>query len=113
MSSNQPPTTCFTCVRLNPTTFRIREDDMFDQLPFIYAKLYDDPPLLVLTDTGCGGAARVQFVQLTSLRDFIETYPVADNGHMPLNPRDEAGLAKREYLVICTHCHFDHIGEPT
>ncbi|KAH0543540.1 hypothetical protein FGG08_002101 [Glutinoglossum americanum] len=104
------PTTCFTCTRLNPTTFRICEDDQWDQLPFVYAKIYDSPALLVLIDTGCGGAARDDRVSLKSLREFIETYPVEANGWEPLNARDHEGKAKREYLIICTHCHYDHIG---
>lgn len=73
-------------------------------MPFIYAKVYDT--VLVLVDTGCGGAARDSSVEVTSLRKFIETYPVADNDDRPLN----AG-AQRLYVVVCTHCHYDHIGE--
>ncbi|KAI9861388.1 MAG: hypothetical protein M1813_005285 [Trichoglossum hirsutum] len=108
--SNKPPTTCFTCTPLNPTTFRIREDDQWDELPFIYAKLYDDPPLMVLVDAGCGGAARDDTVAVRALREFLETYPVEANGGVPLNARDGEGCPRREYLVVCTHCHFDHIG---
>lgn len=73
-------------------------------MPFIYAKIYTS--VLVLVDTGCGGAARDPSVQLTSLREFIETYPVADNDNVPLN---QGGT--KEYAVVCTHCHYDHIGE--
>jgi glyoxylase-like metal-dependent hydrolase (beta-lactamase superfamily II) len=100
---NKPPSTCFNCTRLNGTTFLIVEDDMWYEIPFIYVKIYDNT--LVLIDTGCGGAAKDKSVELKSLRNFLETYPVSDNEGSPLN----AGGAK-DYVIICTHCHFDHIG---
>lgn len=96
---------CFTSRRLNASTFVIIEDDKWREQPFIYAKVY--PSALVLVDTGCGGAARDHDAGQTSLREYIETVPLADNGGEPLNPG-----ASREYVVICTHCHFDHIGTP-
>ncbi|KAJ5126306.1 Sybindin-like protein [Penicillium atrosanguineum] len=97
-----PGSTCFTASRLNGTTFQIVEDDKFLEMPIIYAKVY--PTVFVLIDTGCGGAARDPSVELRSLRRFLETVPVNDNGEAPLNSGGE-----REYLIICTHCHFDHI----
>lgn len=103
-SQQKDPSTCFSCTRLNPTTFLIVEDDQYGEMPFIYAKIFSS--VIVLVDTGCGGAARDPSVQLTSLREFIEIYPVADNDGLPLNPD-----GKKEYAVICTHCHYDHIGE--
>ncbi|RSL89006.1 hypothetical protein CEP52_015048 [Fusarium oligoseptatum] len=97
------PTTCFSASRLNDTTFVICEDDKWRENPLIYVKLF--PSSLVLIDTGCGGAAKDPTVELTSLRTFIETYSVADNGEEPLNKN-----GTRNYVVICTHCHYDHIG---
>ncbi|KAJ5159086.1 uncharacterized protein N7500_008737 [Penicillium coprophilum] len=97
-----PGSTCFTASRLNSTTFQIVEDDKFLEMPIIYAKIY--PSVFVLMDTGCGGAARDPSVELRSLRSFLETVPVRDNGETPLNSGGQ-----RKYLVICTHCHFDHI----
>ncbi|KAJ4211593.1 hypothetical protein NW759_012504 [Fusarium solani] len=96
-------TTCFSASRLNDTTFVICEDDKWSENPLIYAKLF--PNSLVLIDTGCGGAAKDPTVELRSLRAFIETYPVAENEDKPLN---KSGT--RKYVVICTHCHYDHIG---
>lgn len=98
------PSTCFSCARLNPTTFLLVEDDQWGEVPFIYAKVF--PSVLVLIDTGCGGAARDPSVALTSLREFLETYPVPDNDGRPLNPGGE-----KEYAIVCTHCHYDHIGK--
>ena len=100
-----PRSTCFTCSRLNATTFAIVEADKWDELPIIYAKVYASMSVLVLIDTGCGGAAKDKSGELTSLRAFIETCAVTDNGGRPLNPAGE-----KDYVVICSHCHFDHIG---
>ncbi|KAF7563347.1 hypothetical protein G7046_g772 [Stylonectria norvegica] len=100
---NSHTRTCFTATRLNDTTFRIIEEDKWDELPFIYVKIYDSD--ITLVDTGCGGAAKDGSVQLTSLRKFLETFPVSDNHNEPLNANGE-----KDYVVICTHCHYDHIG---
>lgn len=97
------PSTCFTCTRMNSSTFRIVEADKYGEVPFIYAKIYNS--VIVLIDTGCGGAARDPGAKLTSLRHFIEEYPVEDNTSKPLNPG-----GSRSYVVLCTHCHYDHIG---
>jgi len=39
------------------------------------------------------------------LRDYIENCPITINDNTPLNPKSQ-----RQYVVICTHCHFDHLG---
>lgn len=94
----------FSAYRLNPSTFRITENSLLSKTPAekpqIYLKFYDT--LIVIIDTG---SARKPDNQTMTLRKFIETVPVAENGEKPLN---EAG--KREYVLVMTHCHFDRIG---
>lgn len=41
----------------------------------------------------------------TRLRDYLENCSVQANGDAPLNPG-----GRRRYIIICTHCHYDHIG---
>ncbi|KAK0745437.1 beta-lactamase-like protein [Schizothecium vesticola] len=72
--------------------------------PQAHAKLHAS--VLVLIDTGCGGTPKDATAKVGCLRTFLETYPVADNDYQPLNP----GFSK-DYVVICSHCHFDHIGK--
>ena len=98
----------FSCSRLNPTTFVIHECDKYEEHPFIYVKICDDPPLVILSDSGCGGGTNDQ-ANSRNLRDFIETCPVSANGGSPLNPRNSHGELSRTYSIICTHCHYDHI----
>ncbi|MCJ1313695.1 hypothetical protein MMC25_007374 [Agyrium rufum] len=113
----------FTCSRLNSSTFLIVEKDGYEEHPFIYAKLINDPPILVLTDTGGGtgivkGAVSASSTPMEvasgsaedrSLRSFLESCPVSENNGHPLNPRSFDGSPKRDYMIICTHCHYDHI----
>jgi glyoxylase-like metal-dependent hydrolase (beta-lactamase superfamily II) len=102
--SSSTPTTCFHTTRLNASTFVIREEDSFGENPLIYAKIYSEPPLLLLSDTGCGGHGLSPSIKVTSLRNYLETYPIPSNLGQPLNPS-----GKLPYFIICTHCHFDHI----
>ena len=97
-------TTCFNTTRLNATTFVIREEDFYHDYPLIYVKIFSEPPLLLLSDTGSGGHGLPPLIQLTSLRTYLETFPVSSNSDKPLNPS-----GKLPYLIICTHCHSDHI----
>ena len=97
----------FSCTRVNATTFVIVENDQYAEHPFIYVKTYKD--IVVLSDTGCGGSADASNPSQSALRDFIETSPIDLNGNCPLNPRKEDGKPSKKYLVICTHCHYDHI----
>lgn len=102
--SKVSPTTCFNTTRLNASTFVIREEDVYNEHPLIYVKIILEPPLLLLSDTGCGGHELSPSIKVTSLRSYLETYPISSNSDRPLNPS-----GKLPYLIICTHCHFDHI----
>ena len=104
-STGSAPTT-FACERLNSSTFLIVENDRFEEHPFIYIKISHNPPLIVVSDTGCGGAPDALG---DNLRNFLETHSVAANGHQPLNPLRPNGEPSLPYLIICTHCHYDHI----
>ena len=101
--------TCFACEKLNDSTFLIVEDDKYDEHPFIYAKIYLELRLIVLSDTGCGGRTRDHDLPADDLRNFLETYPVENNGNRPLNPRQTSGEPTFRYMIFCTHCHYDHI----
>ena len=98
-------TTAFTARRKAPSLFLIVEtDDIFNERPFIYVKFL--PGVLVVVDTGCGGRTNEPDIDIRSLREFIETWPLEDNGNSPLNAGGE-----RKYTIVCTHCHYDHIRE--
>jgi hypothetical protein len=95
----------FTAQRLTRTTFLIIEwDDVFNEHPFIYAKVVPSANTILILDTGCGGATHNPNIGLTSLREFIETVGISDNNGKPLN---EGGRMK--YIVVESHCHYDHI----
>ncbi|KAH8100096.1 beta-lactamase-like protein [Cristinia sonorae] len=94
----------FNAFRLTQSTFCIIEhSDVYDEHPYIYLKFLNDSTVLIL-DTGCGGKTMKPDIALTSLREFIETVEIADNGGRPLN---ESG--KKGYIVVLSHCHYDHI----
>lgn len=99
--------------RLNSSTFLIVQNDKFNEKPFIYVKLYTRPALAVIIDTGCGrDNAADSTARFPDLRQFLEECPIADNDGQPLNAMGEEGPLKgrkREYMIICTHCHYDHI----
>lgn len=62
---------------------------------------------MLIIDTGTGGKSNDPDIEVTSLRQFLETVGVEDNGNKPLN---EGG--KMKYVVVTTHCHYDHICTP-
>ncbi|KAK8174465.1 beta-lactamase-like protein, partial [Phyllosticta citribraziliensis] len=99
----------FSARRLNRSTFVISEDDRFGAHPLIYAKLHPLLPVLILSNTG-SGVPRDSSVEVYKLRQFLEEYPIPDNGGKPLNPRTSNGLPERHYYVIINHCHYDRIG---
>ncbi|PQE21770.1 Metallo-beta-lactamase domain-containing 2 protein [Rutstroemia sp. NJR-2017a WRK4] len=95
------PTTSFVSRRVNPSTFVVSEDDDFGEQPYIYIKIY--AKFIVVTDSGCN-KPRNKDVQISSLRQYIEEYPIASNSNASLNPGGE-----KAYIIICSHCHYDHI----
>ncbi|SMQ44917.1 unnamed protein product [Zymoseptoria tritici ST99CH_3D7] len=99
----------FSVKRINSTTFVIREDDAFGEHPFIYAKLHPTAPVVILSDTGCDEPSeKRQHAKYTQLRGYLEACPLAILGNRPLNPG-----GYREYVIISTHCHYDHLGGVT
>ncbi|KAI0951162.1 hypothetical protein AcW1_008273 [Taiwanofungus camphoratus] len=95
----------FKATRLTAYTFLIVEtDDIYSEHPFIYAKLIPAANTILLLDTGCGGVSNDSNIEVTSLREFIETVGVEDNDGRALN---EGG--KMRYIVVLSHCHYDHI----
>ncbi|KAF8656818.1 hypothetical protein AX16_002367 [Volvariella volvacea WC 439] len=95
----------FRATRLTGTTYLIKEyNDIFSEWPHIYIKIIPSADTIIVIDTGCGGRCNDDSVEVRSLREYIETYPVQENASQPLNP----GGAMR-YVVVTTHCHYDHI----
>jgi glyoxylase-like metal-dependent hydrolase (beta-lactamase superfamily II) len=95
------PTTSFVSRRVNPSTFVVSEDDDFGEQPYIYIKIY--AKFIIVTDSGCN-KPRNKDVQISSLRQYIEEYPISSNSNARLNPG-----GKKAYIIICSHCHYDHI----
>jgi hypothetical protein len=83
------------------TTFLIIEDDSYGEQPHIYVKIY--PNVILISDTGCN-SPRQKNKTITSFRQYIETFSVPANNDSPLNPH-----GTKPYLILCTHCHYDHI----
>ena len=98
-------TSAFKASKLNASTFLIIEyKDIYDEQPFIYAKVDIQSNTILIIDTGCGGATDDPNVDLKDLRESIETFDVDDNNGKPIN---EGGRMK--YIVVLSHCHYDHI----
>lgn len=95
------PATSFIDRRVNSSTFLIIEDDSYGECPHIYVKTYPDH--LLITDTGCN-TPRSRRLSPTSLRQYLETYPLPSNNNQCLNPS-----SRKKYIILCTHCHYDHI----
>ncbi|KAJ4477147.1 Metallo-hydrolase/oxidoreductase [Lentinula aciculospora] len=120
MTTSNIKHSAFTAIRLTSSTFLIKEfDDIYSEHPHIYAIIVpvsnlvtnsaSKPGTIILIDTGCGGASNDPKTRITNLREFIETVNVPDNDRRPLNGLDMTGRAKMDYIVVLTHCHYDHI----
>lgn len=95
------PITSFVSRRVNSSTWVIVEDDTYGERPYIYVKIYSNH--LLITDTGCN-SPRSEKPSLTSLREYLENYPLPLNDHQSLNTD-----GKKQYIIVCSHCHYDHI----
>nr|OQO27366.1 hypothetical protein B0A51_05071 [Rachicladosporium sp. CCFEE 5018] len=93
-------TPTYTISRLNATTHLIIHNDRFFEFSYIYVKVYDNLKLAVVIDTGCGAKSTKGTRGQTDLKAFV------DDNVLPTS-RDEK---QWNFVVICTHCHFDHIG---
>lgn len=104
-SSSINQESAFQATRLTPSTFLIKEyDDVYSEHPHIYAKVVRSANTILVIDTGCGGVSNDPNTGIKSVREFMETVRMDANDNKPLN---ENGRMK--YLVITTHCHYDHI----
>ena len=111
----------FTIRQLNPSTHLIRETDKYNEYPHIYVKTVFLPKgstraaLLILSDTGCG----TNPVSRSNFSTIIRPEPTTSSHHKhppdhdynlanflraTINPNGEI-----PYLVVTTHCHYDHI----
>lgn len=102
---SKAPVPAFKTRRLNGSTFLITEwDDIWNEHPYIYAKVVRSANTILILDTGCGGATTNSSIGIRSLREYLETVPIKENRGRALN---EGGTMK--YVVTQTHCHYDHI----
>lgn len=100
----------FKARRLTDSTFLIIEfDDVYDEHPFIYAKFIPTARTILLLDTGCGGKRKDPHKEITSLREFIEGVLVENLGVHAGRPLDVHSGGEMRYVVVLTHCHYDHI----
>ncbi|EMC99817.1 hypothetical protein BAUCODRAFT_30232 [Baudoinia panamericana UAMH 10762] len=105
-----PPRASFTTKRISQTTFVIQEHDAYGEHPLIYVKISPRANVIVLSDTGCNAPSDEHLNdRYTNLRRYLGHYPVTDNNGKPLNSQ-----SSRKYIIICSHCHFDHtLGIPS
>ncbi|MCJ1339512.1 hypothetical protein MMC09_004802 [Bachmanniomyces sp. S44760] len=94
---------CFSDSRVNRSTLLVVENDSFEEHPFIYVKVCDSAGVIVVSDTGCGGKGHDTIVEFLEHRLATFNFQkLRDSGRV-----DDG--AEYEYLIICTHCHYDHI----
>lgn len=104
------PKACpFSVRRLNESFYLFREHDAYGQYPNIYAKIcHSATPstsaVIVLSDTGCATTAKNPNYGSTSKPDEPESWNLNTVLRHTINPG-----GRLPYLVMTTHCHFDHI----
>ncbi|KAJ5108701.1 hypothetical protein N7456_005376 [Penicillium angulare] len=110
------PASCpFHVRRLNESIYVFREHDNYGQFPNIYAKICSisgtngsPTSVIVLSDAGCATSIKNPEYDLDTSKDpeiktpkYWNIYTVLKH---TINPTGQI-----PYLVITTHCHFDHI----
>lgn len=101
---NASDTALYYADLINDSTYRIINHDSYVEYPFIYVKLFPEFPLALVVDTGVGAENGAEGTRAQELKDFIETEI------LPSHPVPCKAGREYEFLVFCTHCHFDHIG---
>ncbi|KAK4552530.1 hypothetical protein LTR86_010374 [Recurvomyces mirabilis] len=106
------PAPVYTSQQLNLSTYLVIHNDKYLEFPFIYVKLYEDIKLAVVVDTGCGKNYGKGGRGPAELKDFIaqkiiDKHAGRDATKSFSRLRQASGY---DFMVICTHCHFDHIG---
>lgn len=118
-SRSSPTPTCPYSIQLlysnaSSSTYVIREKDVFGEYPNIYAKVYFKNPtrlplVIILSDTGTGRNQKNEghekdFSNALRLPSSPQYWNIATFLSTVLNPGHDA-----PYVVLTTHCHFDHI----
>lgn len=88
----------FFCSKLNDSTQLVVHRDKYSEFAFVYVKTYPQHSVAVIIDNGCGAGNHSDDSSTLELKDFILA--------SVLNSEQRTF----DFLVICTHCHFDHIG---
>ncbi|KAJ6531736.1 Metallo-hydrolase/oxidoreductase [Mycena capillaripes] len=99
------PRAAFRATRLTQSVFLLSEyNDIYDEHPQIFVKVVPSAKTILIIDTGCGGATVDPDTEITSLRNYMEEVKLDCNGGAALNEGKHM-----EYVVVATHCHYDHI----
>ncbi len=103
-ASNTTNTALYYADPINDSTYLVINHDSYVEYPFMYVKLYPELPLALVVDTGVGAQNGAEGTQAQEFKSFIEAEI------LPKHPISCKEGEEYEYLVFCTHCHFDHIG---
>ena len=95
----------FYIIQLTQSSWLIREHDKYGEYPNIFAKFcrVSDDAVIVLSDSGCATSVRNEDFD-SDLSNGPEHWNLRTFLEATINPS-----AKLPYLVITTHCHYDHI----
>lgn len=89
----------YYCSKLNDSTHLVVHRDSYYEYPFIYVKVCTRESLAVVIETGCGthhhGMPKVPDQEV---RDFVLANILTSDQN------------SYDLLVLCTHCHLDHMG---